>query len=125
MNILRSVLAVICGYLTFALPAFAFFKLTGQPPHQSASLFIMLGSIATGMVAALCGGYAAAWIAQRRPAAHGLAVAVVLALGATASLINTLGHGAIWSQLAAIGLMAPCAAAGGWLRMRQLSAPPA
>lgn len=31
----------------------------------------------------------------------------------------TIGHGAIWSQVAALALMAPAAALGGWLRARQ------
>jgi hypothetical protein len=116
----RSVLAVIVGYLIFALSAFAFFQISGQPPHQAASMPIMLGSIAFGMVFALLGGYVAAWLARRRPLAHGVAVAAVLALGAAISLLSTLGNGAIWSQAAALALMAPCAVFGGWLRLRQV-----
>src|SRR5450432_16820 len=115
----RSSLAVVVGYLIFALSAFAFFQVTGQPPHQAAPLPIMLGSIALGMTSALLGGYVAAWIARRRPLAHGVAVAAVLALGATVSLLGTLGKGAVWSQVAALALMAPCAVLGGWLRLRQ------
>lgn len=115
---LRSVLAVVAGYAVFAVAAFAFFSLSGQPPHQPAPTAVMLGSIAVGMVAALAGGYLAAWLAAQRPFAHGIAVAGVLALGATVSLVKTLGHGAIWSQLAALVLMAPCAVGGGWLRGR-------
>ena len=48
-----------------------------------------------------------------------VAVAAVLALGATASLAGTIGHGAIWSQVAALVVMAPAAVLGGWLRARQ------
>jgi len=79
----------------------------------------MLQSILIGMVFALLGGYVAAWLAQRRPIAHGAAVAAVLAIGAAISLLSTLGKGAIWSQAAALVLMAPCAVLGGWLRLRQ------
>jgi hypothetical protein len=117
----RSVLAVIVGYLIFALSAFAFFQISGQRPQQAAPMPIMLGSIAFGMVFALLGGYVAAWLAQRRPLAHGVAVAAVLALGAAISLLSTLGKGAIWSQAAALMLMAPCAVFGGWLRLRQVA----
>jgi|SRR5665213_463867 len=117
----RSVLAVIVGYLIFALSAFAFFQITGQPPHQAAPIPIMLASIAFGMVFALLGGYVAAWLARRRPLAHASAVAVLLALGAAISLLGTLGTGAIWSQVAALALMAPAAVLGGWLRLRQLA----
>jgi len=82
---------------------------------------IMLASIAYGMVFALLGGYVAAWLAHRRPLAHGVAVAAVLAVGAAISLLSTLGKGAIWSQVQALILMAPCAALGGWLRLKQLT----
>jgi putative membrane protein (TIGR04086 family) len=117
----RSVIAVIVGYLIFALSAFAFFQISGQPPHQAAPVPIMIGSIAFGMVFALLGGFVAAWLARRRPLAHGVAVATVLALGAAISLLSTMGKGAVWSQVAALVLMAPCAALGGWLRMRQVA----
>jgi O-antigen/teichoic acid export membrane protein len=117
----RSIVAVIVGYFIFALSAFAFFQITGQPPHQAAPMPIMLGSVALGMSFALIGGYVAAWLARRRPLAHGVAVAAVLALGATISLLSTLGKGAVWSQVAALVLMVPCAVLGGWLRFRQVA----
>jgi O-antigen/teichoic acid export membrane protein len=119
MKILRSIGAVIAGYLIFAVPAFTFFRISGQSPHQDAPPVIMLASILVGVVSALLGGYVAAWLAGRRPLAHGVAVALVLALGATESLVSTLGHGAIWSQLTALLLMAPSAALGGWVRARR------
>jgi predicted Co/Zn/Cd cation transporter (cation efflux family) len=77
--------------------------------------------IAFGMVFALLGGFVAAWLARRRPFAHGVAVAAVLALAAAISLLNTIGKGAVWSQVSALALMAPCAVYGGWLRMRQVA----
>ena len=46
--------------------------------------------------------------------AREVAMAVVLAAGAAA----TLGHGAVWSQVAALVLMAPSAVLGGWWRAR-------
>src|ERR1700693_5520667 len=52
----RSILAVVVGYLIFALSAFAFFQISGQPPHQAAPMPIKLGSIVFGMVFALIGG---------------------------------------------------------------------
>ena len=121
MNIGRSIVSVIVGYLIFALSAFGLFQISGQPPHQAAPVSFMFGSIVFGAVFALLGGYVAAWLAKRPPLAHGLAVAAVLALGATVSLFSTLGKGAVWSQVAALALMAPCAALGGWLRSKQLA----
>jgi len=116
MQAFRSIGSVILGYLVFALAAVAFFRLSGQPPHAEAPLSIMLASILVGMVAAFAGGCLAAHLAGRRPLAHGVAVALVLALGAALSLASTLGHGAIWSQVAALVVLAPSAALGGWAR---------
>ena len=113
---LRSIVAVLAGYVVFAVSAFAVFRLSGQAPHAVASGPVVLLTIAAGIVFAIAGGYMAAWIAGRRPLAHGIAVALVLALGAGASLVATVGHGAIWSQIAALLCMAPAAATGGWLR---------
>jgi hypothetical protein len=119
MKILRSIGAVVAGYLLFAVSAFLFFRLSGQAPHAAAPPSIMAGSIVVGVVAAFAGGFVAAQLAGRRPLAHGIAVAAVLALGAIASLASTVGHGAIWSQVAALVLMAPAAVLGGWARARR------
>jgi hypothetical protein len=115
----RSVAAVLLGYVVFGASTYAFFRVSGQPAHAVASPSFMAASIAVGIVCALAGGYVAGVIAGRRPFAHALAMAVLIAIGATVSLISTLGEGSIWSQLSALALMAPCAALGGWLRARQ------
>jgi len=47
-------------------------------------------------------------------------MAALLAVGATVSLFSTLGHGAVWTQVTALTLMAPSAVLGGWLRARGL-----
>ena len=119
MRMLRSVLAVIVGYAIFAVSGFVLFQVTGRPPHGEASVPFMLGATAYGMAFAMLGGYVGGLIAGRRPLAHGAAVATLLALGAGASLVATLGRGgAIWSQVCALALMAPAAIVGGWLRGR-------
>jgi hypothetical protein len=118
--VVRSIVAVVVGYLVFALSVFAFFQVSGQAPHQVAPVSVMLASSAFGVVSALLGGYVAAWLAGRRPMRHGGAVAVVLAVGALVSLLSTFGKGAIWSQVAALVLMAPSAIFGGWLRAKQV-----
>jgi hypothetical protein len=116
--LLRSVLAVLLGYMVFAASAFAVFQLSGQAPHAVASVPFMLVSTTSGMIFALAGGYIAGWLAGRRPLAHGLATAALLAAGAGVSLASTLGHGAVWTQVAALTLMAPSAVLGGWLCAR-------
>jgi hypothetical protein len=121
VKILRSIISVVVGYMLFAACVFSFFRIVGQPPHQDAPASVMVGSSVVGVIVAFLGGYVAAWLAGRQPLAHGLAMALVLATGALVSLVSTLGHGAIWSQLAAVFLMAPSAAVGGMARARQVA----
>lgn len=123
LQTLRSIGSVILGYLLFAVSAFLFFQLSGQRPHAPAAPAVMAASILVGIVGAFAGGYLAARLAGRKPLLHGVAVAVVLAVGAAVSLASTLGHGAIWSQLAALLLMAPSAVLGGWACARRKSRP--
>ena len=114
-RLLRSVVAVLAGYLVFATSAFAVFRLSGRAPHAPAPLPFMLLTVASGVVFAAVGGYLAGWLAGRRP----VAMAVVLAAGAVASLVATLGHGAVWTQVTALLFMAPSAVLGGWLCARR------
>jgi hypothetical protein len=116
--VLRSIVGVVVGYAVFAASGFALFRLTGQPPHEEASIPFMVGAVLYGVAFALLCGYLSGWIAGCRPVAHAAVVAVILALGATASLVATLGKGAVWSQVNAIAVMAPAAVAGGWLRQQ-------
>jgi O-antigen/teichoic acid export membrane protein len=119
LQAVRSVLSVLAGYLLFAVSAFLIFKLFKQPPHQAAPLGFMVITTALGMFFALLGGYVSGLLAGRNPLGHAIGVAVILALGASVSLMSTLGKGAIWTQIAAIVFMAPSAIAGGWMRFRQ------
>lgn len=114
----RSIGAVLAGYALFAASGFALFQITGQPPHGHLSAAFMLVFVIYGIVFALLGGYVAGWLAGRRPFSHGAAVAIILALLAAVSLVATIGHGVIWTQVLAITVMAPAALAGGWLRQR-------
>ncbi len=116
-------MAVIVGYAVFAVSAGALFHLAGQDPHGEASVPFMVGATVYGVAFAFVGGYVGGWIASRRPLAHGVAVAGVLALGASVSLFATLGKGHVWSQIAALTAMAPAAACGGWLRNRLVGTP--
>ena len=121
MMLLRSVGGVIVGYLLFAVASFAIFRVAGRAPHATAPVWFMVLSTVLGIVFALIGGRVAGLLAGRRPAAHGTAVAILIALGAAASLWMTLGHGAVWTQVAALVCMAPAAALGGRMGARAAS----
>jgi hypothetical protein len=117
-RVLRTLGAVIGGYLVFALSAVALFQLSGRDPHVPQPLWFILASVAYGMVFAGLGGVATARLAPTRPLLHAGSVAVVLALGAGVSLAFSPGAGATWSQWTALTLMAPSAYLGGLLATR-------
>src|SRR5438067_12724805 len=104
----RSIGAVAAGYFIFAASAALLFQLSGQEPHAAATLTFKLASIIWGAVFALVGGWLAAHVSVRRPATHAAAVAGLIALGAVVS-IAARPSDALWSQLSALIVMAPCA----------------
>jgi multisubunit Na+/H+ antiporter MnhB subunit len=116
---LKSVAAVVTGYVVFAVSAVLLFWATGRDPHEPQRVGFLVFSVLYGMAFATAGGFVAAKIAARKPRQHALAVAVVLAIGASASLLAQPGAGARWSQLAALIFMAPAALAGGFVRSRR------
>ncbi len=120
-RLFRSVAVVVGGYLIFALSAVALFQLSGRDPHAPQPLWFEAVAVIYGMGFAALGGLFAARLAPARPMVHAASVAVILALGASVSLIASPGAGATWSQWAALLAMAPSAYVGG--RMVSASGP--
>lgn len=50
MRVLRSLIAVVAGYLVFALSAVALFRLAGRKPHAPQPLWFVLTAIASGVL---------------------------------------------------------------------------
>lgn len=119
---LRSVAAVIIGYLLFALSVSAFFQLSGHDPHAPAGILFMAGSILYGLFFSVLGGYVAALVAGKFEIEHSFAVATLIAAIGAASLIAESPADAEWTQLSAILIIAPAAILGGYLRQRQIRA---
>lgn len=118
MAIIRSIIAVLIGYVVFAGSAVLLFQISGHRPHAEASLFFEAGTTAYGMFFAAVGGWVTAWIAVRRPIMHGVLLAGVIATGAIVSLLFS-NAAATWSQWSALLLMAPAAIGGSYCRSRQ------
>jgi hypothetical protein len=114
---LRSIAAVAAGYFIFAVSAVLLFQLSGQAPHADAPLAFKIAAAVWGAVFALVAGWLTGHVSVRKPAAHAAAVAVVIALGAIVS-IAARPSDALWSQLSALVVMAPCAWLGGVLAAR-------
>lgn len=116
---MRTFLAVVAGYLIFALSAVLLFHLTNVDPHSPAAIGFKVLTIAYGLAFASLGGFVAGQIAQRTDLICGIALALVTALGATISMIARPGAGALWTQTAALFLFAPASLAGDWIRRKR------
>lgn len=119
---LRSVAAVVTGYLLFALSASAFFALSGRDPHAPASAPFMMVSILYRMLFSVLGGYVAARIAGKFEIEHAFAVATLIAAIGAAALIAESPAESRWTQLPVVLIIAPAAILGGYLRRRQMRA---
>lgn len=117
---MKSVLSVLAGYLVFGVSTILLFAVAGIDPRQELDLGFRIWSTLYGVVFALAGGYVAARLAGRNEIAHASAVACILAVIATVSLVAQPGHGSLWSQIAALGFMTPAVVFGGVLRARQM-----
>ncbi len=116
MTIVRRILGVVVGYAIFALSAVLLFRLSGRDPHLSQPGTFTAVSIVYGIVFAAVGGYVSGAVGGGSPRAQGRWVALIIALGATVSIIASPRDGSLWSRLAALVLMAPSAAVGGIAR---------
>ena len=76
---LKNVLAVLVGYLIYAIPTVMLYSITGQSYSLQPSDRFLLGNTLQGIVFAFLGGYVAAWIAPQRDRLHAGVVALIIA----------------------------------------------
>src|SRR5437764_11773699 len=113
-GVLRSMLAIFSGDAIFGLTAVLLFRIAGRDPHARAPMQFMIASVAVGVIAAAIGGWVTAAIASHHRREHALILGALIGLGAFISLLLRPGTGAIWTQIAAVLLMAPAALIGSW-----------
>ena len=113
MNVLRSIGAVLGGYLVFLVSAVALFQVAKRPPGVWPGLGFAAFSILYGAAFAMAAGWVAARLAPRSPLAHAGVVAGLLATIACVSMLAQMRQASHWSQWAAILLFAPAAVIGG------------
>ncbi len=119
---MKSVLSVLIGYLVFGVSTIVLFQLVGVDSRQEPEIGFRIWSTVYGMFFAALAGYLAARIAGKKEIKHSVAVACIMAVIATVSLIAQPGHGSLWSQIAVLGFMVPATIVGGVLRAQQLRA---
>ena len=117
---MKSVFAILVGYVVFGASTILLFRVASVNPRQERELEFRIWSTLYGVFFAPTGGYVAARIAGRSEIAHATALACILAVIATVSLITQPGHGSPWSHIAALGFMAPAGILGRVVRARQV-----
>jgi uncharacterized membrane protein YqhA len=110
---MRTAIAVIVGYVIFAISAVALFQLTHRAPHAPTSMEFATVATAYGMAFAAIGGVVSQRLARRADLLAPVCLALIIALGATVSLVATWREAAHWSQWTAMILMAPSSVGGG------------
>jgi hypothetical protein len=115
---IRSVIAVIAGWVTFGLPAALLFQISGHAPHDPPTRAFVIGSTIYGIVFAIAGGVVSSRLAPRAPIVHAAIVSLIIAAGALGSMLSQPGVSA-WSQTVALVAMAPAAIVGGFLATRR------
>jgi hypothetical protein len=122
---LRSVLAVVAGFLVTTLLAVgadlalrALVPGAFSPDGRIERTSLLLLALAYGAASAVVGAYVTGRLAPSRPVTHALVLgAIALALGILASA-SRWDHAPAWYHLAALALTLPSAWAGGTLAMR-------
>ncbi len=104
------------GDVIFAGSAVVLFRIAGIDPHSMASPTFIGFSVLYGIMFAALGGFVAGIIGRRPDVICGILLAAIIALGAITALITRTGPDAIWTQSAALILMAPAALVGDWIR---------
>jgi hypothetical protein len=113
---MRSVIAVIAGYLVFGISAGLLFGTSGRDPKVWPGFGFAVFATLYGMAFAFAAGCIAARLARRNPAHHAAAEAAIIALVAAMSMLLQAQGASIWSEVAVLLFMAPAAAASGFSR---------
>ncbi len=124
---LRSLLAVVAGYLVIALGTTLTFEtwLGGIGYHESPPSELALATLGA-LLSGLAGGLVAAWIAGRRPLLHGSLVSIPLALDTTWVVTSGISDDPVWFDLGGgLTLMLGAALAGYLLERRRQEPRPA
>ena len=118
MEWIRSIVAVGLGFGIFVIGSYVPRGAAGEHPGAPLTIGLVAGSIAYGAVFAARGGLTAASLAGRRPLAHALVVAGLIAVAGLVHPWLEPGAEPRWLDLFAVGVMAPAAALAGWARSR-------
>jgi hypothetical protein len=114
---MRSVMAVVAGYVVLAILIGVKFALLQQvAPGAFTSGAGLALIVLTDAMSAAAGGYVVALIARRRPVAHALALgAVMVPLGILNAVMNA-GQEPLWFQVSVLAAIVVALPSGAWLQ---------
>jgi hypothetical protein len=129
MQILRSFLALIAGFLTMAVIVGVITAvLVKRAPHwvgstSNPNTSYIIVNLGYSLIAAMAGGFVTAWIAQGwitsgRPIIHVLVLAIIVLLMSGLSALQQRGMQPIWYQLLLMAMMPFGVFLGGLLRLK-------
>ena len=113
---LRTVIGIIVGDVIFAGLTVVMFGLAKVDPLLPPTRGFMVTSIFGGVVFAMLGGFVGGLIGRRADILVGIFLGLIIALGAAVTLLSRPGIRALWTQSAALVLMAPSAILGDSMR---------
>ena len=110
---LRSLGAILAGYLVIVLLTLLFFSLLdlALPPGQISNPWILF-TLAFSVIAAVLGGWVTARLAKRHPRLHGFLLGAFLILMGLLSMSAAQGNEPFWYQASLLALALPAAWAG-------------
>ena len=114
---LRKILAVIAGYMLFAVSSVLLFQLSGQHPHEAAPLNFKLVTIAYGVFFSIMAGLVVQLIAGQSKLTLNFILAILMFVLAGISALTSKGDH--WTQLFAMLIFAPVSVLGGYLRIKR------
>jgi peptidoglycan/LPS O-acetylase OafA/YrhL len=119
--LIRSVAAVVAGYLFKGIAIGLFFILAGWQPEEDLSTRVVVVGMVYRAFASVLAGYVTGLVARRRETAHALAVAILSALITIVSMMaGAGGREPLGAQVVNLLVMAPAVVVGGYLRNRQV-----
>ncbi len=116
---MRSVVAVLAGYLIFVVCVMLLVHLSGHDPHGSFTATTMVAFTLCGMFFAALAGFVTTILAKRSEFEHSFAVATLIVASGATFLMSEIDKQGIGLQIAALLIIAPMAMVGADLRMRQ------
>ena len=103
MNALRTIAAVLIGYVVFAM---ASMMLVGQVMDREGPVIVVVGLVALAMIG-LAAGYVASSIAGGKGRLTGCILAGLVAVATLANLVMQLGAEPTWYKVGTLILTAP------------------